>query len=137
MWFIAPMIILYAEDDIDDFNLFCDALALVSPDAKVLNARNGAEALEVLENITVLPEAIFLDINMPTMDGKSCLKELKRNSKYKLIPVVVYTTSTDERDIALCKELGAFEFVSKPNNTKDAIDKLSVIMTRLKDSDRK
>jgi CheY-like chemotaxis protein len=119
------MIVLYAEDDIEDLDTFCEVLASINPSIKCINARDGQEALEILENAVVLPDYIFLDINMPTMDGKSCLKNIRKDERFKTIPVVIYTTSSNKKDIDLCMQLGAAEYIQKPNSMKEAIDKLS------------
>jgi CheY-like chemotaxis protein len=60
------------------------------------------------------PGLIILDLNMPRMDGREALKELKAKPEWKKIPVVVFTTSTAEPDIARVYELGANSFISKP-----------------------
>lgn len=124
------MIVLNAEDDIEDYGTFCEVLQAINPLIKCFNARNGIETLEVLENLVVLPDYIFLDINMPAMDGKACLKHIKKDERFKAIPVVIYTTSKDPRDIALCKQLGAADYLFKPNSLKEAIDGLSKFFSK-------
>jgi CheY-like chemotaxis protein len=108
------MLILYAEDDVDDYGFFEDTLARVYPEAKCINARNGREVLDILDASTTLPDIIFLDINMPTMDGKSCLKSIKSDPWLKGIPVIIYTTSSSEKDQEQCLQLGAEKYVIKP-----------------------
>lgn len=117
--------ILYAEDDIDDLEIFYEVLQSINPLVEIMNARNGAEVIAFLEKASRMPDYIFLDINMPAMDGKACLKNLKRDLQFSSIPVIVYTTSNDPRDKALCLELGAKDFIQKPGTVKEAIDKLA------------
>lgn len=119
------MFILYAEDDIDDFYLFSETLRTIDPDVQVINTRDGFETLQYLENERELPDVIFLDINMPSMDGKSCLKEIRRDERYKSVPVVIYTTSRNPLDKEHCLELGASDFIQKPTNVLDATEQLS------------
>ena len=119
------MTVLYAEDDIDDFDFFCEILKSVSPDSHCLNTRDGAETINFLENATLLPDIIFMDINMPAMDGKACLRNIKSDSHFKFIPVVVYTTSKNKLDQEHCLQLGAVAYEQKPNNVKEAIEKIS------------
>jgi CheY-like chemotaxis protein len=119
------MLVLYAEDDIDDFGIFCEVLQTINPLVKCVNARNGFDVLEFLDNSTTLPQYVFLDINMPAMDGKACLKHIKKDERFKLIPVIIYTTSKNPKDIELCKQLGAADYLIKPNTVKEAFDKLS------------
>lgn len=119
------MIVLYAEDDIEDVDTFCDMMLSIDPSVKCLNTQNGVETIEFLENATVLPDIIFLDINMPTMDGKSCLRNIRRDERFKAIPIIIYTTSGNPKDRELCLQLGANEYVQKPNTIQETKDKLS------------
>lgn len=119
------MIVLYAEDDIDDFDFFCEVLKTLSPEHRCINTRNGVETIEFLEGTVVLPEIIFLDINMPTMDGKACLRNIKNDERFKSIPVVIYTTSSNDKDKQHCLQLGAIEYVQKPTSIAEAINGLT------------
>lgn len=119
------MLILYAEDDIDDFDFFCEVIHSFNPQHECINAANGVDALEFLENCEQLPDYIVIDINMPAMDGKVCLKNIKTYSRFAAIPVIVYSTSRDPRDIELCKELGAIDYLMKPNAMAEAVRDLS------------
>lgn len=121
----VSMVILYADDDLEDLDTFCDIAKQINPTIEVINARNGSEVLEYLENSPDLPGMIFLDINMPTMDGKSCLKFIKKDERFNTIPVIIYTTSNNQRDLQLCKELGASGFIKKPSSMKEATEKLA------------
>lgn len=124
------MVVLYAEDDIEDFDVFYEVIQSIDPTIEIINGRDGAETLDILERIERLPDYIFLDINMPTMDGKSCLKAIKKDERFSPVPVIIYTTSSDPRDIALCKELGANEYIQKPNAIKDAVSVLSKFLKK-------
>lgn len=119
------MIVLYAEDDIEDFSTFYEVLISFNPSIKCLNARNGLEVLEILENAITLPEYVFLDINMPSMDGKACLKRIKTDQRFKSIPVIIYTTSKNPMDIELCRQLGASDYLVKPSSVKEAYNSLA------------
>jgi CheY-like chemotaxis protein len=119
------MLILYAEDDIDDFDFFCEVIHSFNPQHDCINAANGVDALEFLEKCKQLPDYIVIDINMPAMDGKVCLKNIKADSRFAPIPVIVYSTSRDPRDIELCKELGAIDYLMKPNTMVEAVRDLS------------
>jgi CheY-like chemotaxis protein len=119
------MTVLYAEDDLDDLDIFCEIVLTINAGISCISARNGTEALEILDSLADLPDYIFLDINMPTMDGKACLKNLKRDPRFKSIPVIIYTTSTNRMDMDLCRQLGATDYIIKPNTVKEAVDRLS------------
>jgi CheY-like chemotaxis protein len=119
------MIVLYAEDDIEDVDTFCDMMVSIDPTVKCLNTQNGAETIEFLENTTVLPDIIFLDINMPTMDGRSCLRTIRKDDRFKSIPIIIYTTSGNPKDRELCLQLGANDYVQKPNTIRETKEELS------------
>jgi CheY-like chemotaxis protein len=87
------------------------------------------EALEYLDNCVILPDYIFLDVNMPTMDGKSCLKALKTDPRFKDIPIVIYTTSRNPLDEEFCRELGVLAYVPKPNSIVEAKTSLQKIIS--------
>jgi len=114
------MNVLYIEDDIDDYGFFVETLADIIPEAQCANAINGLDALQMLEDRTVEPDVIVLDINMPTMDGKICLKALKTDMRYKDIPVYIYTTAANPLDIAQCRQLGAADYLRKPTSIVEA-----------------
>lgn len=118
------MTVLYAEDDLEDFNIFNDIIQAIDPSVQVMNVRNGTDALEFLENSIVLPDFVFLDINMPAMDGKSCLKYIKKDTRFADIPVIIYSTSNNKQDIELCNQLGATDFIQKPVTFNDGVNKL-------------
>ncbi|MBO9681949.1 MAG: response regulator [Flavisolibacter sp.] len=116
----AKPIILYAEDDFDDFESIKEALHQLSDQPVLLHAKNGQEAVSFIENATVLPSLIVLDLNMPIMDGKEVLQWLKANDDYKNIPIMVFTTSSREDDVKLCQKHGC-TFFRKPTLYRDLL----------------
>jgi CheY-like chemotaxis protein len=117
---MKDMVVLYAEDDVDDFYFLCEVIKGINPNVKCINTRNGFETIEYLDSALLLPEMIVLDINMPAMDGKACLKNIRKDPRLKDIPVIVYTTTINSRDEQHCLQLGALECIEKPNNIADA-----------------
>ena len=108
---------LLIDDDNDDCEFFCEALSEVAPHIECYVANNGELALKKLREESIkTPDVIFLDLNMPCMDGKTCLKELKKDNALNEIPVVIYTTSSNQDDIDETKNLGAFHFLTKPSD---------------------
>src|SRR5690349_19380558 len=101
------MIILAVDDDADDCEFFCDAIHEINNTIIVIKARNGEEALHTLHENVLLPDFIFLDINMPLMDGKTCLSEIRKDAKFREIPVIMYSTSSNEAEIQHFKAMGA------------------------------
>src|SRR5215218_9015235 len=113
-------VILYAEDDFDDFEAIKEALGQLSDQHLLLHAKNGEEAVSFIKNATVLPSLIVLDLNMPVMNGKEVLQWLKEQNEYKHIPVMVFTTSSREDDIKLCQKHNC-TFFRKPTLYRDLL----------------
>lgn len=85
-----------------------------------------------LENISSLfPDVIFLDLNMPRMGGKQCLTELKLLPLLRDIPVVMYSTSSDKKEMADTIQMGAAHFLVKGSNFKDLRQELTLILAAL------
>ena len=108
--------IFLIDDDEDDRWLFAEALARTVPEVRCESAASGQEAIQQLAATAALPDFIFLDLNMPGMDGKKCLSQLKTHPKLKSIPVIVYSTSNYHKDMEETKALGADEFIIKPSD---------------------
>ena len=110
--------ILYVDDDPGDRLLMEKALEAAELSTSLAVARDGVEALHRLRSETAwpnqLPDLILLDLNMPRMDGREFLKEIKADERLKTIPVFVFTTSDAERDVRTCRQLGAQQFLKKP-----------------------
>jgi CheY-like chemotaxis protein len=113
-------IILYAEDDFDDFESIKEALQQISDQQLLLHAKNGEEAVSYIEKATVLPSLVVLDLNMPVMDGKEVLQWLKAREEFKSIPVMIFTTSSREEDVKLCQKFGC-TFFRKPTLYRDLL----------------
>lgn len=109
-------IILYAEDDKDDLELVKDAFSQYSHHIEIHHGQDGREALQVLQNLiakNMPPCLIILDINMPGMDGRQTLIQLKQSEKTRDIPVVMFTTSNSRLDKDFAVKWGA-DFITKP-----------------------
>ncbi|HRG37214.1 MAG TPA: response regulator [Bacteroidia bacterium] len=110
--------IIIADDDIDDQEFLKTAIQEVNPKANVLCVSDGSELMNVLETKTAhdfsYPDLIFLDLNMPLMDGYEVLRSMKINVHLKSIPVFVLTTSEFEYDKIKSIAYGADGFYSKP-----------------------
>jgi CheY-like chemotaxis protein len=112
-------IILLADDDADDTEMFCEALECNSEKTKCYCAGNGSDALKILEELDEKPKLIFLDLNMPVMNGWDCLKKLKNNPEFQDIPVIMISTSSHQKDIETASALGAICYLVKPNSFND------------------
>jgi len=124
--------ILLVDDDGDDTWLFMEALRGIDPSIVCICATDGQEGLDKLKEIEP-PGVIFLDINMPIMNGWDCLKAIKSNNDFKNIPVIMYSTSSHMEDISKAFDLGILCFFSKPFDFKNLAKTLEVIVSNLKE----
>lgn len=106
------------DDDADDRFFFKSALSKMRLTMDCIEVNGGKEALELLRKAIQLPDYIFLDINMPRIDGRECLKQLKSDEKLKHIPVIMYSTSFSEESIIEFHKLGALSCLFKPTDLK-------------------
>jgi CheY-like chemotaxis protein len=107
--------ILVVEDDKDDVFLIEYACTHACINAELSFAENGKHAIEQLLDQSRAPDLILLDLNMPVMNGVDFLRWLRSQAAWQRLPVIIFTTSEDPRDIALSYELGANAYLVKPN----------------------
>lgn len=117
---------LLVDDDEDDREIFMIALKDLSPDIDCHLACDGVDALDKLRKLPTLPDFIFIDLNMPRMNGKECISEIKKDGRLLAIPVVIYSTSSSLRDQQDARRLGALHFFTKPSS-------IHALSTTLKD----
>lgn len=95
---------------------------------KIIHAINGELALEILTEKKIKPDLIFLDLNMPKMNGLEFLKILKTDNALHHIPVVILSTSNNHQDLKKCYEIGIAGYVVKPLRFEDYTNKINSIM---------
>jgi len=115
-------LLLYIDDDPEDMEFFREALKTVDPSCICIGARNGAEGLQLLTKIT--PDMIFLDINMPVMDGKETLKSIQVDSRLNKLPVFMLSTTSNPREREVFRKLGAKACLIKPSSFNALCDTL-------------
>ena len=120
--------IMLIDDDLDDQLLFRDAVHTVRPDLQCELASSCMEALKQLE--LSAPDLIFMDLNMPVMNGFDCLAHLKNRSELRDIPVIIFTTSKNLSDINRTRQLGASLFMTKPDDFNVLCKKLNKIIQK-------
>lgn len=121
--------IFIIDDDLDDAEIFIEAMNVIDASIKCDLAKNGEDALRKLKNPEIkTPEIIFLDLNMPLMDGRQLLKELKKSPELSKIPVAIYTTSSSKSDMEETKKLGASHFITKPSEFNQLCSAISVVL---------
>jgi CheY-like chemotaxis protein len=115
------------DDDEDDQEIFLAALSEVSDAVTCTTYVSAQEALQALTGAQQTPDVIFLDLNMPLMNGQQFLVEIKKIGSLKHIPVIIFSTSSHSATIQATKELGAYDFITKPGS----FNKLITILTPL------
>ncbi|NLR62051.1 response regulator [Chitinophaga polysaccharea] len=119
--------VLLIDDDIDDRMIFGEVLKELAPDINYHEAINGEDALMKLSH-DFTPDLIFLDLNMPRINGKQFLAEIRQLDHLKHIPVIIYTTSSHDSDKKETRQLGASYFLTKPNSLHELTHTLSRIL---------
>lgn len=124
------MHIVLADDDEDDRMFFTDAFSELKMSTKVHTYNDGVELMNYLNSEdAVLPEILFLDLNMPRKNGMECLMEIKANSKFENIAVAIYSTSSTEEHIEETFVNGANIYIKKPNDFNTLKKVLSDVVT--------
>ncbi len=128
---MAQKVFLLADDDRDDTEMFCEALTGIDNSIICHCATDGRGALRKLDELAEKPQLIFLDVNMPVMNGWQCLKLLKEDELYKHIPVIIVSTSSNQRELDIAAELGALCYFTKPNDFNELTKVLQVVAESL------
>lgn len=122
--------IILADDDSDDREIFKLAISQLDINAELCLFENGLDLLNHLrDSHSNLPNFLFLDLNMPSMDGVECLRRIKGHPKLKGINVIIYSTSSSKKDIEKTFEEGANIYLSKPSDYSILKDSLKKILT--------
>lgn len=122
------MNILLIEDDNIEIMKLQRTVAKLALNHKIIEAKNGEQALELLKSGKPLPDIVLLDLNMPRMSGIEFLQILKEDSTLKYLPVVVLTTSENRVDLLECYRIGIAGYVIKPLKYEDYQEKLSKVL---------
>ena len=120
--------LLLVDDDADDHEIFGLALKKTSASIDFSTAGHGEEALQKLDSGAVHPDIIFLDINMPVMNGFHTLRKLKADKRFRHIPVVIYSTSIQPQEEQQAVTLGALQCVKKPSTLDELCRFLSAFL---------
>lgn len=107
---------LIADDDPDDLFLFQEAAEEINKGIELVTAKNGEELLHWLSSTSQFPDLIFIDINMPVKNGLDSLSEIREQTVFNSIPVIVFSTSVNESYVRKSQETGANLYVQKPSS---------------------
>lgn len=122
--------ICLADDDEDDRLFFTDAFDELKIKTKVVTFNDGVELMDYLNHDdSILPNVLFLDLNMPKKNGVECLLEIKQNEKLSDIAIAIYSTSSSEEHIEETFVNGANIYIKKPNDFEDLKKILSEVVT--------
>ncbi|KAB8156112.1 response regulator receiver domain-containing protein [Kordia periserrulae] len=119
---------LFIEDDEIEVLKFKKSLKKLGFTHKILEAKNGEEALDILKKKQELPNVILLDLNMPKMNGLEFLKELKEDPHLRYIPAIIVTTSNNHQDMLESYNLGIAGYIIKPLRYEDYIKKIQRVV---------
>jgi len=122
--------VLLIDDDVDDCELFMIATEDLPFKVHCTSVLGCMEGIKYLNNTSPHPDYIFLDLNMPRIDGRECLSMLKSSIHTKEIPVVIFSTSTEHIDQVETLSLGACEFISKPSKISELTNTLENFFTK-------
>lgn len=126
---MTNMKILLVDDDEDDREFFADALVGVNLNTQLQQLDNGKSCLDYLmQQIDNLPNLIFLDLNMPIMNGFECLTEIRKNPLLKELPIAIYSTSSSDKDIERTFLNGANIYIKKPSSFEDLKKSLTQVI---------
>jgi len=110
------ILIYLADDDIDDRELFIEALEEIPVETQVKEFNNGVDLMDALFTNENKPNAIFLDLRMPQMDGFECLTDIRSFPQFSDVKIFVYSTSYHEMEVNQLRKDGADHYLQKPNS---------------------
>lgn len=108
--------ILYIDDDADDLSIFGEALSFINGKIDFICYASGKEALGRLKAGDLSPDVIFLDLNMPELNGFEILQELRKDKDFSSVPVIIFSTTKTHSNSQKALMLGANDFIQKPNS---------------------
>lgn len=120
--FSSPLNLLLADDDDDDRLFFAMTLNKLNITTHLETVSDGEKLMKYLSTTPILPDIIFLDLNMPLKNGIECLSEIKGNNKFINLPVIIYSTSLHDDVAQKLYKLGAHYYIRKTDLTELFID---------------
>ena len=120
--------ILVIEDDMIEVMKLNRTISSLKQKHNIIEAKNGEEALEILNKKINLPDIILLDLNMPKINGIEFLRILKNDDVLKYIPTVVLTTSKNHKDVLECYKIGIAGYLLKPLKYEDYVSKIEKML---------
>ncbi|MCM4156450.1 response regulator [Gramella sp. AN32] len=119
--------ILLIEDDFIEVMKMNRTITSLYLPHNIIEATNGQEAMEVLQQTSQLPDIILLDLHMPKINGTEFLEMLKSKPELRHIPVIILTTSENHKDLMECYKIGISGYIVKPLKYEDYVEKIRVV----------
>jgi len=134
---LSPLKLLLADDDVDDCYLFKVAVSAINKTAQISTIHDGTQLMNLLyQHDIVLPDMLFLDINMPRKNGFECLTEIKADKKFAGLQIIIYSTSLDPTMVNLFHEKGARYYIQKPAEFTKLVSVIGQAIALISQSDR-
>jgi CheY-like chemotaxis protein len=128
---VSPISCFLVDNDIEDQEIFILALREIDPLITCMVADGAMSAIDKFSSDrSIIPKFIFIDMNMPLMNGIECLQELRKLEHLKEIPIYMYSAAEDKRVLSQVKILGATDFIIKPSSFRGLVDLLEKLLQR-------
>lgn len=125
------MLVFLVDDDYEDHEIFKMAFDKIESSYELVTCENGIEAVDKFKkDPSFSPDIIFFDVNMPRMNGKDCIKELRKIPSLDPIPMILYSTHDGQKEIGEAKEAGASDFMTKPASIAEFSKSLKNILNK-------
>lgn len=124
--------IYLVDDDLEDQEIFSDAIEMIDTKVNLKLFDNGVDLMADLYADTPLPDVIFLDLYMPLMNGEECLKDIRQNEEFDKVPLVIYSSILDMDKIDELFEMGANRYLHKPSTFNALVTALDRTMASVK-----
>ena len=120
--------VFLADDDTDDCQFFREALEELPLSTNLTTFADGEQVMQYLNTATALPDVLFLDLNMPLKNGYQCLEEKKKNSKFKQLPVIIFSTFYEPTIADKLYKSGARYYICKPSDFTQLKDVIRIAL---------
>ena len=124
-----PLSIIMADDDSDDRELFSEVVKEIDFKVQLDFAEDGEHLMQKLYSENMVPDLVFLDLNMPNKSGRECLDLIRNNQKLRDVKVIIFSTSNSPVDIKETYDKGANLYVPKPGNFYELVEMTKKVLT--------
>lgn len=129
--FDQALSVYLVDDDLEDQQLFRDALSELNHPIDLCVMNNGVELMDKLFSDTRKPDIIFLDLHMPMMNGEECLQDIRDEQRFDDIPVLIYSNTSDADQLKRLFEMGANRYLRKPATFSELVSSLDGLLHSL------